>query len=334
MMQSQDSIALPARVSWIDSAKGIAMLLVIYLHSGAELHSSIVFGSFHMPLFFFLSGLFLFKRDTDFYPFLNKKVRSLLIPYLIFGLILASYSTILDIFIRHNDIIPGYRHIGLFVNTRRAPFYGSLWFLLTLFSVEVILWSLHRWIKNDIVRLIVCLLVFCIGGVIVRDYGSLLWSFDLTMVCLIFTELGYIFATYQKLLSEKLIIGLLLPVFIIAAYLNYYYSGASVDLFSCRIGSITLFFLAAVSGTILIIPTAKFFSGIKLLNYIGSNSLLYYCLQFLLLIPFSKIMSVLIPSDFSFSIPFIQTLLIVVSLIPIINFINRKAKWMIGKSPS
>ena len=50
------------RIDFIDVAKGIAIFLVVYGHTydGRNLHLFIY--SFHMPLFFFISGL-LFKEN-------------------------------------------------------------------------------------------------------------------------------------------------------------------------------------------------------------------------------------------------------------------------------
>lgn len=44
------------RIEWIDISKGLGMLLVIAGHTIALKYSSILY-TFHMPLFFFLSGL-------------------------------------------------------------------------------------------------------------------------------------------------------------------------------------------------------------------------------------------------------------------------------------
>ena len=59
------------RIEWIDYAKGIGIILVVYGHMirGMSQHipanffyvsDSVVYG-FHMPLFFFLTGLFVEK---------------------------------------------------------------------------------------------------------------------------------------------------------------------------------------------------------------------------------------------------------------------------------
>ena len=47
---------LPTRIGWIDTAKGIGLLCVILGHLSIPLVDAWVY-FFHMPLFFFLSGV-------------------------------------------------------------------------------------------------------------------------------------------------------------------------------------------------------------------------------------------------------------------------------------
>lgn len=102
-------------------------------HCGGCTIQQVILTSFHMPLFFFLSGLFLFRNEEQTYEFIKKKSKTLLFPCLIFGLLLSTYSTGIDI-VRNNSSIPyGMRYIGLFINMRQLPFPGSLWFFLCLF---------------------------------------------------------------------------------------------------------------------------------------------------------------------------------------------------------
>ncbi|WP_043367549.1 acyltransferase family protein, partial [Cupriavidus sp. WS] len=67
-----------SRDVWVDNAKGIGIILVVYGHVARGLHSAGIWSdatsfsfldsavySFHMPLFFFLSGLY-FLNLSDF----------------------------------------------------------------------------------------------------------------------------------------------------------------------------------------------------------------------------------------------------------------------------
>lgn len=65
------------RITYIDLAKGLCMILVVYFHVKDNFyHISMSFDStirmFHMPLFFVLSGMF-FNGNVDFRNFAVKK---------------------------------------------------------------------------------------------------------------------------------------------------------------------------------------------------------------------------------------------------------------------
>ncbi|MDR1895700.1 MAG: acyltransferase family protein [Prevotellaceae bacterium] len=80
------------RIIWIDIAKGLGIFLVVVGHvisSGNILHHWIY--SFHMPLFFFLSGICL-NNDRIYTGFLYKRLKSLLLPYLYFGILLTIFE--------------------------------------------------------------------------------------------------------------------------------------------------------------------------------------------------------------------------------------------------
>lgn len=87
-MNSQ--VAKKERIGWIDCAKGIAILLVIFGHSigGGSRAEAVLRGvifSFHMPLFFILSSL-TFRPSVDGNDFLKKTEKAfkhLIIPALI-----------------------------------------------------------------------------------------------------------------------------------------------------------------------------------------------------------------------------------------------------------
>ena len=76
------------RVEWIDCAKGIGIILVIMGHSICPDTLLYWLYTFHMPLFFFLSGLtFNFDKYFEFKSFVISKIKSLLIPYALLSLI-------------------------------------------------------------------------------------------------------------------------------------------------------------------------------------------------------------------------------------------------------
>lgn len=75
------------RIEWIDIARGIAILLVIIGHSIIGLEINRFIFSFHIPLFFILSG-YLFRRK-EIKTVLIKNAYKILIPYYLTGLFLT-----------------------------------------------------------------------------------------------------------------------------------------------------------------------------------------------------------------------------------------------------
>ena len=84
------------RIDYIDQLKGFAIILVVMGHI-AEKSMNITttpfnefYGSFHMPLFMFLSGIFAYKNFKDWnvceiMNFLKNKVTRILFPFFVIG---------------------------------------------------------------------------------------------------------------------------------------------------------------------------------------------------------------------------------------------------------
>lgn len=89
-----NSIAISAitskqRDKSIDISKGIGIISVVYGHLVCLIEREIFL--FHMPLFFLLSGYFFSAKDT-IRDFLIKKIKSLLLPFLLFYILSFIYS--------------------------------------------------------------------------------------------------------------------------------------------------------------------------------------------------------------------------------------------------
>ena len=89
------------RELWVDYCKAIGIILVVYghvargiHHAGLEINETffrvvdIIIYSFHMPLFFFLSGLFFYRSlsKRSFIGFFNHKLDYILYPYILWSI--------------------------------------------------------------------------------------------------------------------------------------------------------------------------------------------------------------------------------------------------------
>lgn len=94
-----DPLARVSRLNWVDTAKGLGIILVVVGHALRGLIQSNIMEStqttrfvdawiyaFHIPLFFFLSGLFLLKSTTrPWLEFAWDKIRVLAYPYFVWS---------------------------------------------------------------------------------------------------------------------------------------------------------------------------------------------------------------------------------------------------------
>lgn len=72
------------RIGYIDIAKGIGITLVVMGHNDFSLISPFahkLIYAFHMPMFFFMSGMF-FKPDMSFWAFARRRFDRVLRPFL------------------------------------------------------------------------------------------------------------------------------------------------------------------------------------------------------------------------------------------------------------
>lgn len=140
------------RNEFFDALKGVGILCVFYGHTArfGTLQSQMIF-SFHMPLFFLISGIF-FDADKiiGFGSLIGKVWKNLLLPYCFF--VFIGQSMMLDV-----SIMGWLRHpllMGLkILHGEGSP---SIWFLVCLSVVQILTWSVHRVfkhvVKNDILH--------------------------------------------------------------------------------------------------------------------------------------------------------------------------------------
>lgn len=137
------------RITYIDSAKGIGIILVIFGHllSLDSPLSSIIY-SFHMPFFFLVSGIFA-NASGKFFPYLSKQIKRLLVPFLIvFAIGMAVTFLIPSLRLQKiTDVIP------LLIYARPIEInVGPIWFLACLFDVTIFFWIYFKLIlsKNNL----------------------------------------------------------------------------------------------------------------------------------------------------------------------------------------
>lgn len=126
-----------------DILKGIGILLVVIGHTGISGLPYTYIYSFHMPLFFFVSGCFYKRRPLI--EVLERKAKSLLLPWMSFAMLFFIAYTVIDAIKMQN--LPEALSVNLSalnLMDEHCTLFRSIWFLVCLFEVSVFYALLDR----------------------------------------------------------------------------------------------------------------------------------------------------------------------------------------------
>ena len=259
-----------------DIAKGIGVLLVVIGHVQELPFPFLVWiFSFHIPLYFFLSGLFVKKETTEpFLSSLKKNVIGLLVPYCVFSAVFI----LLDVLFRDPFSSP-LLEVKLFLTGQGG--YAILWF----FFVERLLLDIgKRLIKNRVI-LSLCFAGFVIIGFVLHRF----FFFNTFKIATIlyssgFYYLGFLLSDwkpFQKVTAREK--WYLFPVFlglnIAGTYALVQLYGTTLDLNSATSFDILLNYATALCGIFFTLILSRILTKTPLLSplsYLGKHSLIFY----------------------------------------------------------
>jgi len=272
-----------SRYAWIDYAKGIAIILVVYRHlayglvaAGISMPKGVLatndmLYSFRMPLFFLLSGLF-FGRSVARRGALNfgiSKVNTLLYPYLLWAVIQISLQIFFPEYSNADRSRRDFMNIILQPRTL-----DQLWYLFALFNVTMLYLFTSQLIKGKKGwQLLVGLALLGVAPFV--QSSSALYDIALHYI---YFAIGDILAVYffrseiQDMLSNPVNLLLLTPVFCLLQW--YYLYHQQMNLY--------ILMLIALNGCLFVIMLASWLAKLQklqFLNVIGHYSLYIYLLH-------------------------------------------------------
>lgn len=306
------------RIEYIDIAKGLGMILVVIGHciNGKTFPGTWIW-SFHMPLFFIISGLcFSEKRYPSFRHFVINKVKTLLLPCIYFSILTTLFSTVTNNKAAYKSLF-----------TENLP--GALWFVLVLFFSELIYYFIRKCGTNNII-IFVSLLI-----------GIMLNRYDIKLshsICSVFTAtfyygLGHILKSKLKRISSlknKIIFGFIL---LSIPGVLVFVSKQTINLSNNYIPRPEIVYvLTSILGTvgILLLSMLKFNNTCKsVILFIGKNTFTILSLHMLFIGISSQYIMPTIQNKFLYKL--YEQVFIWVLLYFSIIFINKNAKWILGK---
>ena len=271
------------RLPWIDYAKGIAIILVVYRHvligfirSGLEVSQYLILAnevvlSFRMPLFFIISGIFIEKSlaKRSVRRFVESKFNTILYPYFVW----ASIQVTLQIFLsRYTNADRGWiDYVYIILQPREID---QFWFLYALFNATVLFALLSKYISGNKLFHLVLSLLFYYSARFVQDYSlihDILYYYVFLVAGILISEFILNKKNFELLASSRLTL-LLLPIFITTQW--YWLNTPDIDPF--------LFALIALVGCFFMLNVSFILhkkSALPILRIVGYHSLYVYILH-------------------------------------------------------
>ena len=137
------------RLDYIDIAKSIGMLAIVWGHIRLGDWTTAFVYSWHIPLFFILSGMMFNKgKYVDIKSFLMRKVKTLLVPYVIYSFV-TWVVWVVYAYISHADVESYWMPLfQTFIAQGCGGFLihnVPLWFVTCLFVMELIYYFIADW---------------------------------------------------------------------------------------------------------------------------------------------------------------------------------------------
>lgn len=280
------------RVDWIDSAKGLGIFLVVLGHAlapGGWTRTAI--WTFHMPLFFFLSGLTARPWRAGATSSVAHSLKNLAIPYLFFSVIaiflwqaikgdMSLASSWLNLF--------GQMVYGVNGTEGFLLYDGPLWFFTCLIAIRILFILITAFSPGMRATLVTAMVLAALAhAVLFPHFRSMLWNVDVAFVGLVFYTAGHAigqtrladFAPAPRLAQPGAIVALLaaLALVVVVAGVN-----GRADLNERTFGNPFFFYIGAAAGIYFAVALSRALATCSWIGTVGQASIVIFPVHALL----------------------------------------------------
>lgn len=334
------------RQDWADYVKAIAIYVMVLGHS--ELYNQdirLFIYSFHMPVFFLLTGFF--EKgigERSFKERMVKAIKTMIVPYFVFNVFGMTYCWYG--IIRHPELynnISGIHLItdgivGMFTFQIHQTDYsylpnGVLWFLAALFVCKFVFSITIEFFrfKKIYCGLFFVILISISAFFIIKKWA--MFGIGPALLAMPIYYTGYLLKKYQVI--DKITPNVAIILFISSFVLLLYFApiNGRPDMCAVKYGNnVVLFYINAIIGSIMCISFARCLRNISYLAYIGKHTLAILCMHVFFVCVGKQIVYLLAfcsKETLFFSI--IVSIFGVVFSLVLGNIIEKKYPWMFGK---
>lgn len=320
-----------------DLLKALGIFLMVAQHQWWGGYIATYIMSFHMPLFFIVSGI-CYRQHTVKEVF-SSRIHKLIIPYVFWGVV---YITVNQLFpemrLTDNGFLENAMIIIGYPTKSYIPINPSLWFLYCMFLVDVIFAGINEFRLSQEKKTLLCLFVG-VAGLLIIDCLNVILPFAISSVFagLCFKTIGFLL-NRNKLFQENIKYWMACALLIcgaVTAFINR--DGSWVDMRLARYNNIALYIISASATTIgwliLITKIVKYMKKFswQRLSFVGANSMVYVCLNEFLLKLSNILLGFNIQGTYRWLFKAIQLLMVMIICVFVGEKIkNMRIKWIFG----
>lgn len=275
-------------INWISISRTFGIVLVVLGHAitGADAENDIfgkiiltIISSFHMPLFFIISGYLFYKHinEVQLKSFIKNKIFDLLVPYTLMSTVYCLLGRITndDIYTLKALTKCLYRPISHF------------WFLYVLFFVSLFSFAFLKLLQIDLNKIFVINIILLVT---INAFKINLWQYDFPIYKIIYYNLFFFVGC---LLNKHKYNGKIDSKFLIITFIIYIF-GVLIIYFEKN--NIFVDISCAVSGSLILFNLSNRLNA-KFLIYIGNNTMPIYLVHSLFLSFSRKLLSQVITEN-------------------------------------
>lgn len=292
-----DTVKGNKRIDSVDILRAVGILIMVMGHVGFGGKFDRYIHSFHMPIFFLISGfLFVSRKEIGVGKLIAKRAKRLLIPYVFYAILNYIFWLLLGPEPEKLWYEPLIKAVTY--NTSGLPICGALWFLTAMFFAEAFYVILDRLIKNSTVRTVLVIALAVAASVLQnRTKVRLPLTIDTAVVCAGFLEIGRAFGkvdrkSFMQKLQEKRAILFVLGIALAAINVVLSFVNQYVNIKSGWYGFEPLFWINAIIGSAAFLAFAVWFDRVagernvlrKILVRIGKTSMVFLGLNQLVIL--------------------------------------------------
>lgn len=275
-------------------AKGWGMLLIMIGHLGINklpqaTAIQVWLYSFHIPLFFFLSG-YLFSTGKNLRDFALKKARTVVLPYFTLGTVILLYEVYSAV---KSNYYSSEWFWGIFKRFLIQDRFWTIWFLASILVLNILMYIVVRVLKRSWKIAVAAVLIGAAGLTYYRlGGGKLYWDVDVALCAMPFFAGGFLLrrhgSDFSFLIRGKkrsviwLVVCLMLNI--VFCRLNYDVIKQPSDMFSMRYGIAPLMYLSAFFGIFAVVIFSRMVI-FKPVCFIGTNSLVFFAWHQTIIMP-------------------------------------------------